>query len=293
MEDILGKLLAEGKTEQVIRQILIDKKKLNKSQQKEIILLSARYKEIRSKRRNGLITFEEESVEIARINAELIEMIQGYSGDLTPSIPRLDNIPKKIVKWGSITFGVVVGLFVVWLATQNTKSSKNALPQTFDLICLFYEDNANSNVLEKGRIRIAYDEGKTETLNIIEGKIKLDRLRNELRGTQIRLNPMIKGFEDRQIIKTIPIDSSNLNIYIAPVATHFSGIVIDTDQNIQANLELDFQGYRTKTDIAGKFELTIPYPPDMAIKYSTIENQKMIDQGMVTISNKPQTILIK
>ncbi|PHN04304.1 hypothetical protein [Flavilitoribacter nigricans] len=109
MKEKLQNFIALGNTAEAIQQLRALKPALGESLQNEITLQSARFESYSRDRRNGVLSNEEENIQLARINDALLGIIQ----QLPAEIPGIPSRKTSAMKWGGIIVGAITLLAAI------------------------------------------------------------------------------------------------------------------------------------------------------------------------------------
>jgi Effector-associated domain 11 len=109
-QDLLNRI-ARGEVKQVI-ETLLSRKDLHEDRHKELIAISARHRRLKSGRRMGLLSFQEDHITETQIIASLVDLIELPTDAPFPEEKSIDHkVPLRVVWWKYIVAaGVIVGL---------------------------------------------------------------------------------------------------------------------------------------------------------------------------------------
>ena len=117
MKQALKDLIANGRTQQAIKQLLAIGEQTEDSEwEKEVLQQSARYNEYAKGQRLGTTSFEQKDISLAQINQALLELIDQLSDD-EETVSIISSAQQKVVKkennlWKYITgTAVIIGIF--------------------------------------------------------------------------------------------------------------------------------------------------------------------------------------
>ena len=109
MKQKLQNLLADGKTGKVIRHLRALMPSLDEELKEEILMQSSRFEALNKDRRNGILSHDQETIQLAKINAALLSIIDRLPGEV--SSPALHK--RRVVKWGGIVVTAITLLAAI------------------------------------------------------------------------------------------------------------------------------------------------------------------------------------
>lgn len=109
MKKKLQNYIALGNTSEVVKQLRALTPGLEESLRDEILLQAGRYEQYAREKRSGLLSHEEENLQLARINDALLGIIQRLPDD----IPGIVTGNTNAMKWGGIAIGVITLLAAI------------------------------------------------------------------------------------------------------------------------------------------------------------------------------------
>lgn len=107
MKQQLKKLLGDGKTKKVITHLRERMDLLDEELQEEIIIQSSRFEVMNREKRSGILSKDQELIQLSKINAALINIIN----DLPEEIKIISAPKRKISNW--LTAAITVGILII------------------------------------------------------------------------------------------------------------------------------------------------------------------------------------
>lgn len=121
MKEKLQNFIALGNTAEAIKQLRGLAPGLDESLRDEILLQSGRFERYAREKRIGLLSHEEENIQLSKINDALLSIIQRLPDD----IPEFVTGNTNAMKWSGILIGIITVLAVI--AVISGKGLKNII----------------------------------------------------------------------------------------------------------------------------------------------------------------------
>lgn len=269
MKQMLQNLLIQGKTKQVIAeliQLISDDTDLKT----EIVQLSARYAEYERKKRMDLEDPSVLGIELSKINNALLSVIGQFEKDNTPNAKVVANnpnshSPKQDFSWtkwtglNDLKSWIAIFAGIAGILTFYFKLCPTEIDGKTTNVSVFVKDKKNESVLrQQGKIEMEVQGGEKKSEDIdSKGTASF---KNVKIGDKVSLN--VNFSEPYRPLNpdslyTIPSDGRiTLTVGLQNLGRIF-GTVKYGDKFMEGVL-VDIEGLRDTTDMAGSFEIIIP-----------------------------------
>ena len=154
MKQRLRNFIADGKTGKVISQLRLIESYLDEELQEDIIIQSNRYKSYLRNKNNGLLSREEQGLQLNTINTSLLFIINQLPDNNYLSAPLSNR--NKIIFFGITVFGLFTILSVYFLMTKNDfpKNNSKEIVSMEDSTIIDYKKNK----LDSAQSKVTYSE---------------------------------------------------------------------------------------------------------------------------------------
>lgn len=272
MKQTLKNLIAEGKTQQTIQQLLEISQTLDDTDlQQQIITQSAFYSKYKQEQLSGIRSVEQEGIALAKINQGLLTIIDQLPEGITINISKqstkqsIENTPKKdwwkFISSAAVIIGILGG--IAELSGFNLRdvfaksTSENTTPLT--LTIKVRDEQGNRPLMGKGQVVVDYDI-KTEPRQINDqGNIDLRGVSSHI-GKSLSLKLEAKSFTETYPDSTYQITKEAIIFLIKSSCStcRVFGNVRNQNNYIKGAI-VQISGFQKAdtTDINGFFELTI------------------------------------
>ncbi len=272
MKNELQELIAQGKTEQALEQLIsLSEKPYYEDLREEVLLQSARYQEYAKAKRQGTSNLEEQQTSISKINEAVLHLISQLPDDLTSRVD--SSVPKSSSKrigkpWWQwvVGGGVIVGILggIAEFSGYNLQSifgSEVTAPLQLT-VYVHGPKGPQDIIIEKEGKLIADFGNRRDTRQIGEdGRTNFGEIGRRFLGEAIGLFMEAEGYEvtypdSIYIYKGEPI-------YLAVKPDSQLGIVQGKVRSrdgasFLSDVLIEVAGVTTSTDALGNFYLELP-----------------------------------
>ncbi|MBK8490433.1 MAG: hypothetical protein IPL49_05865 [Saprospirales bacterium] len=260
MKQRLFKLLGEGKTKQVIQELL----RITQGQDdlhQEVIMQSSRFEEYSKIKRSGITNLEEETVFLSRINKALLEIIDKLPEKVQPQSWKLRQRIAGLATLVAIIGGIIWGLITL---------GKGDPVDSFSVTVLVHGKEGRDDLILRNQGKVVLDFGSARQEASINEKREAT-LRNCPSGLlekslpRHRSPPTLLPYKPRLRLPTEKDASIYLEVELLGI-NKIHGRVLDFEtQNPLDSVRVSVQNEATYSDQFGWFELHIP--PEIQAKF--------------------------
>lgn len=257
----LKDLIANGKTEQAIEQLLKISSQLDKDLQEDILIQSAKFKTYQKERLQGTTSKEELHILLIQINQALIAIINDLpEGNLII----ITNNRKKTYKWG-ISVAVIICLLVIvaeLINIINIFPNGRGTSMQLTVYVQGLDGKPIAEIQNEGKIIVDFGNDRRAPLIGENGRTNLGEIPEKFHGETIPIILDAEGYEPAEPTKQYIMDGKPIYFLVKRDNSLgiIQGIVKDrSGETFIANaLVMIDQDTTTITDSLGRFYLLMP-----------------------------------
>lgn len=298
MKEYLRQLIAGGKTEEALQQLLkVSKQLKDQALYNEVIHQSSQYKEYAKSKRQGTSSVEDQKISLARINQALLEIIS--------QLPRQTKKTSGRPLWQWIvSAGVIIGIMGSLAEALNFIDIFPSQNSSTPLQLTVFVRDANGNVVleNQGRLNIPLGNRSLNEIIGANGRTNFPDITADNRGDTILIGLDAEGWEIADGVNTFIFTGEPIQLKVkrAKSLGRITGLIKDknglglvgatiligTDTAVQTDNLGRFIGNMPEHKIQTSYELTIQKEGYKSKSRTYVPNSNLFELELEKIKNQ-------